>query len=46
MKEKEFESKINLLLDNSKNLKNTLPEFKSKFEAIIRLIEDIKYRNS
>lgn len=34
---------INLMLSQASNLKNELPEFKSKFDAIINLLNDVNY---
>ncbi len=37
---------LNKFLKEAEDLKKSNPEFKSKFDAIIKLIEDIRYRKS
>lgn len=34
---------INVMLNQAAQLKNELPEFKSKFDAIINLLNDVNY---
>lgn len=34
---------INLIINQASQLKNELPEFQSKFDAIINILNDINY---
>jgi hypothetical protein len=39
----ECQKSLNLMLTEANNLKENLPDFRSKFETIIKLLDDVNY---